>query len=136
MEKLKQYKYIILIVLIFFGIDFYWYQIRPARIMHSCSWVKETLASIPMDPGITKEQAASNLASYNKCRASYPQKPIESSSKSGGLNSLLDSVILPDQCDALNVKYKAPTPAQPERIIYNPASKTQYDFCLHDKGLK
>lgn len=38
MNKLKQYKYIILILLIVLGFIFYWYEIRPAKIRHNCSW--------------------------------------------------------------------------------------------------
>lgn len=37
MEKIKQYKYIILIALIILGISFYWFQIRPSQIKKECS---------------------------------------------------------------------------------------------------
>ena len=36
MEKLKQYKYIILIQLIFLGSVFYWYEWRPTQIKKKC----------------------------------------------------------------------------------------------------
>ena len=36
MEKLKQYKYIILIALIILGFIFYWYSYRPYRITKLC----------------------------------------------------------------------------------------------------
>lgn len=113
-------------------VSFYWYQIRPARIMHACSWVKETLAATPADPGLTEEQATSNLEAYEKCRASFPKSKVSSMD----FATFLNSVSMPDRCEEYSVEYKAPTPAQPERVIYKPANKEQYNFCLHDKGLK
>jgi len=37
MEKIKQYKFIILIVIIILGIAFYWFEWRPAQIRKECS---------------------------------------------------------------------------------------------------
>ncbi len=37
MEKLKQYKYIIFIILIILGFSFYWFQVRPSNIKSDCS---------------------------------------------------------------------------------------------------
>lgn len=37
MEKLKQYKYIILIVLIVLVTAFYWFELRPSQIVKKCS---------------------------------------------------------------------------------------------------
>lgn len=37
MEKLKQYKYIIAIVLVILGFAFYWYEYRPTQIKERCS---------------------------------------------------------------------------------------------------
>ena len=37
MEKLKQYKYIILIVVIILGLAFYWYEWRPTQIRKECA---------------------------------------------------------------------------------------------------
>ncbi len=36
MEKLKEYKYIILIGLIVLGIAFYWYALRPSQLKKEC----------------------------------------------------------------------------------------------------
>jgi len=36
-EKIKKYKYIILVVLIILGFLFYWYEIRPSQIRKRCS---------------------------------------------------------------------------------------------------
>ena len=37
MEKIKQYKFIILIVIIILGFAFYWYEWRPSKIKQQCS---------------------------------------------------------------------------------------------------
>ena len=37
MEKLKQYKHIILIVLVILGLAFYWYEWRPNKIRFECN---------------------------------------------------------------------------------------------------
>ena len=36
MEKLKQYKYIILLALVILGFAFYWYEWRPSKIRERC----------------------------------------------------------------------------------------------------
>jgi hypothetical protein len=36
MEKIRQYKYIILIILVILGINFYWSQFRPSQIIKNC----------------------------------------------------------------------------------------------------
>jgi len=36
MEKIKQYKYIILIILVILGFAFYWFQLRPTQIRSKC----------------------------------------------------------------------------------------------------
>ena len=85
--------------------------------MHTCSWVKETLAAVPADPGITKEQAASNLEAYKN-------RTLDDTSKFQTFEEFLNS------------QPRASTPAKSEQFVSKPASKAQYDFCLHDKGLK
>jgi hypothetical protein len=39
MEKIKQFKIIIILVLVVIGTSFYWFQLRPAQIRKSC-WDK------------------------------------------------------------------------------------------------
>jgi len=36
MEKIKQYKYVILIALIVLGFNFYWFEWRPTQIKKRC----------------------------------------------------------------------------------------------------
>ena len=118
---------VVLIIIIF-----YWYQVRPSRIMHACSWFKVTLAPVPADPGITIEEAKiQSLEAYKTCRDSFSTFREEYS------NSNTDSSFFNNiGCSENSIGYKAPTPYQPERDTYRQASKTEYEFCLHDKGLR
>jgi len=44
MEKIKQYKYIILISLIILGLAFYWYEWKPMQTKKDCAdWAIETI---------------------------------------------------------------------------------------------
>ena len=47
MEKIKQYKYIILIAVIILGFIFYWFQIRPTQIVKNCTKETNNLFSNP-----------------------------------------------------------------------------------------
>jgi len=57
MEKIKQYKYIILIVLIILAGAFYWFQLRPTMIRKECSKLLTGFGSI----GLSGER------NYNNC---------------------------------------------------------------------
>lgn len=39
MEKLKEYKYIIIIMLLILGLGFYWYELRPGQIKKECEGI-------------------------------------------------------------------------------------------------
>ncbi len=54
MEKLKEYKYIILIGLIILGFAFYWYELRPTQIRKKC--FSESLLK-PITGGVKKLQS-------------------------------------------------------------------------------
>lgn len=36
MEKIKQYRYFVLVIIVLLGFSFYWFQIRPAQIIKNC----------------------------------------------------------------------------------------------------
>ena len=44
MEKIKQYKYIILIALLILGFAFYWFEWRPRQIKNECNTEAKTQA--------------------------------------------------------------------------------------------
>ena len=64
MEKIKQYKFIILVVLIVLGFTFYWYEWRPSTISKQCNAiaVEKTKKSI----GASSAEITYNMI-YKSC---------------------------------------------------------------------
>lgn len=56
MEILKKYWLIILLAFAIIGGLFYWYEWRPVKIKHDCSWVHKYSDPIPASPGKSKEE--------------------------------------------------------------------------------
>lgn len=59
MEKIKEYKYIILILLAVLGLAFYWYEYRPSQIKKECYEVAKQQAKVNYllsDEGIKEAQ--------------------------------------------------------------------------------
>src|SRR3989344_5703846 len=69
MEKLKEHKEIVIIVLAAILGAFYWIQIRPVTAKKECSWFNEV---IPASAGITKEQAEINKIAFDQCIIDNP----------------------------------------------------------------
>lgn len=114
MEKIKDYKIIIIVGLVILGGAFYWFQIRPTTIKRNCSWFTEIIKA---DPGITKEQAEINKIKLNNG---------ECSNSEGRLTSF--------SCYMLEKDTKE-RPPQPEKEVTNEATKNEYDMCLRQNGL-
>ncbi len=112
MEKIKEYKVIIILVSVLILIlgTFYWFQLRPTLIKKNCSWFTKT---IKVDAGVTKEQAFENKKGYEQCSAK------------GG--SSVDCFVL-----KLN---SIERPFRPEKEITIEATNIQYDMCLRLNGL-
>ncbi|MBX4189489.1 hypothetical protein KW785_02750 [Candidatus Parcubacteria bacterium] len=109
---------------------FYRYEIRPGRIMHACSWIREGFAALPADPGVTVEDVDLSIQRYKDCIKTNP--PHATNPGAAGFSGQ----VMIDECSIGLKEYRAPTPAQSESYRYRQASKSEYDFCLHDKGLK
>ena len=109
MDKLKQYKYILIPGIIVLGFVFYWTEVRSVLIKKECSQYTE-----PADLGITKEQADLNRRKYN---TECPKNP-----------EIGPSV----ECFLLE-RRSVETPFQPEKI--RDESKKEYDTCLRRNGL-
>lgn len=115
------FNFLIVVVIIFMvGGYFYWYAYRPSKIRHDCSWEKRHSNAIL---AITQEQ-------YDKCLESC--KNNESADKLSQFKEKygLKLSTFPDCifCDK-------PHSAQSAKNWWEPASKNQYDFCIHEKGL-
>ena len=62
MEKIKEYKGIIILTLVVFGGAFYWYEWRPTQIRKECSAVRNM-----MDPSVIIEGEVHGLQHYTDC---------------------------------------------------------------------
>ncbi|MEK7575673.1 MAG: hypothetical protein AAB491_01130 [Patescibacteria group bacterium] len=72
MEKLKEYKYIIILILLMLGFTFYWFQLRPSQIRKECSTHLTGLPSrAPSSSGGLFAALGSNSGeeAYKKCLA-------------------------------------------------------------------
>jgi hypothetical protein len=116
MKKLKEYRVIIIIVLIILGFTFYWFQIRPVSIKKSCSWISEI---IPSDNGITREQAEINKIAFEQCKID---------NQNNGLS------ITTPECWLLE-KNSNERPPQPEKIEARESTYDEYKSCLRQHGL-
>ncbi len=67
MEKLKQYKYIILIVLVILGFTFYWFQVRPSQARKGCIKIYPQAFRIVSGDSISGRLGLSDKAGYEKC---------------------------------------------------------------------
>ncbi len=119
---------ILLLLLPVLGSLFYWYEIRPAQIKHDCSWIKKHSNAIPAREGKTKEQ----LLAEGKLKvcpdlltSDYPE---------GSAFYLLDVRRCEVENDAI-VNQNKPQQYVPAKDWYEEATKEEYTFCLHDKGL-
>jgi hypothetical protein len=148
---------VILFILLATGL-FYWYQWRPAQIKHQCSWVAMHSDAKPGRPALTKDQllAMHKIRScQNEIAAMKKEDPTANyalgdmsvrpifPSTNGGLASLRalfnDPKYTATSCIAdgnqVIAAYSKPIAPVPAKDWYEPSTKEQYNFCLHDKGL-
>jgi hypothetical protein len=98
---------LILITMITISSIFYWFEWRPAKIKHDCSWVRKHSDAVTQ---ITQEQ-------YDKCcRENQEKSPFS---------------------DRYYCSYNCTNPrsAKPANDWHEPASSTYYGFCIHEKGI-
>lgn len=105
---------------------FYWFQYRPAKIRHDCSWVKRHEDAIPAIPSKTVEELkAEGLIKDCKKEPKTNYKYLPQ---------------LNESCEYFNnqiiQKYKSSKPAEPAKDWWEEATEQEYKFCLHNKGLK
>lgn len=125
MEKVKQYKYLIIVVLIVFVGAFYWISIRPVQVKKNCAWTKEV---IPADEGVTKEQAEINKKLFSeKCDVTKTYQGYQ------GLSTVKEYTGR-IQCQKL-YEDSFGRPSLPEKTEVREATKNEYDMCLRQHGL-
>lgn len=103
---------------------FYWFQYRPSKIKHECSWIKETTAYVPARPTQTEQQLRENGLLKN-CQDATRIDAFE--------------LLSPGWCNTSNQEliksYKIVQPEIPIKESWRKAMDNEYRFCLHDKGL-
>lgn len=115
---------------------FYWFQLRPTQIKHFCSWVKQTSNTIPYRPAVSEEQLK-NEGKIKECgKAPTEQPPFDSSSLDFNIrrgNIFYESCV--ENNKSVISEYTKEQKEVPAKVWYEEASKEEYAFCLHDKGL-
>src|SRR3990167_9882127 len=103
---------------------FYWYEIRPSRIKHDCSWVKFTTGGEPERPAKSEEQLL-NENIIKSCKGLVNDSP----SRSGVIPRLSNTF---DFCESINRKiiedYKTTKPATPLKENWRQAKEDEYKF--------
>ncbi len=128
----KNRKYILIAILVptVLGVLFYWFEYRPTKIRHDCSWTKEYKIAKPAEPGngVTIEE-------YNRSKEDW-QKCIDKS-EDGKIVSLTKRYrsLYAGACGKLLKDYIPPKPAEPADDWYEPATKDEYSFCIKENGL-
>ena len=113
MEKIYQNKILVLVIIIIL-IAFYWFAVRPTSIKKNCFWFTEV---IPVDLGVTKEQAEIN------------KKELESR-----IAGKYNSEFVPIDRFTLSKNSVERLP-QPEKEVIREATKDEYSACLRQNGL-
>lgn len=113
----------VLVLLVIGGVLFYWFQYRPAQIRHDCSWVKVHSDGTPARPAMKEaELKAQNL--IKDCSNTYTSIFGNNTTNSCENNN-----------QAVVEAYSKPQPAVSPSDSWRKATTSEYNFCLHDKGL-
>ncbi|MCL4354244.1 hypothetical protein M1349_02105 [Patescibacteria group bacterium] len=123
-------KLVVISLFVIFGASlFYWYQIRPAQIKHDCSWVKMHSDAIPARVGMNEEEL--------KAKGMIKSCPPETDYHTGIIQPLSDP-FNGLACRMNNqdiIDKNKPQKYVPAKDWTRKATKDEYAFCLHDKGL-
>ncbi len=143
MEKIKEYKGIIIIVLIVILGAFYWFQLRPTNIKKSCS---QQITIIPADVGVTKEQAEQNANEFEQCKLKYPAAPFRGSNPiysikfyqymkdTENYTSETQKIEL-NKCEEISANTIERNPSPETKKVSKVLSENTYNRCLREHGL-
>ena len=128
---------------------FYWYQIRPAQIRHDCSWVKQHSDATPARPAMTRAELEAKgiirtcknefdllhkeLPTYNVETDNYFDLSKHYTFEQTHI--IWNATSCREDSDKVIADYKKEIKAVPAKDWYAAATKDEYNFCLHDKGL-
>lgn len=115
--------------LIVLFLTFYWFQLRPAHIRQECSWVKRSSDFVP---AVTQEQADK----LNEECIKQHEEDYNNYIQSGDKASLKNYVARKYREDGYeSICNTQPSLEKPEKEWYEPANQSEYQFCLHSRGL-
>lgn len=129
MNKKYYFLAILIFVLVVVVEAFGWFEIRPSNIKHECSWVRMVDPAIPAEPAITKEEAENSKLEYNRCisNQTVPENDGWAQANLEAKRAMCERFVLKQERQAIL--------AQPEHEWYRKARETEYNFCIHEKGL-
>ncbi len=112
---------------------FYWFQYRPTKIRHDCSWIKKHKDSI-------LERPAQNIYDLSRVTVRDLEKKGLIQVCWGRENiSVSEELDQYDACSERNnkviQKLGLMKSAEPAKDWWIKTTKEEYQFCLHDKGL-
>jgi hypothetical protein len=93
---------------------FYWFQYRPSKIRQECSWIEHR------SPAIQERSPKSE----------------EELRKQGLLKDCSTFNTFPELCEQMNRELIEGNQAEPAKVWKEKAKKEEYEFCLHENGLK
>lgn len=125
---LMRNKPFLLLVLISLFLGFYWYEIRPAKIRHDCSWVKVVEEGAPPRPAMTEDELRQK-GLLEDCSKWY-KSIFEGNEFAAGFRSSCE-----DENKRKIEEYKTPREAISPKEWWRKAREEEYKFCLHDKGV-
>lgn len=120
-----------LTILVISGL-FYWFQFRPSKIKHDCSWIAKHEDAVPERPAMTKEELLEKGMIQN-CDI-LVDDPIDPNAIIPSMGTRRIQYCKRDT-DPVVESYKKTIPAKPAKDWYEPSTDSQYKFCLRDNGL-
>lgn len=125
MIKKSIFIYLILIL----AFIFYWFELKPAQIKHECSWIKIIKRGKPGHPSFSKEELIKKGLLKN-CPT-----PIQKIKDSVWTLKESENSICNEYNEKIIKEYSKERKPEPTKIEWRKATKDEYEFCLHDKGL-
>lgn len=116
-----------LFILFVLSLLFYWFQWRPSKIKQDCSWVKHHTDAIQAREGLTESQL--------KEKGMLVDCPLQTQQEGVQLFELYKNT---PNCYFENrrtIELNKPIWYVPAKDWWEKATKDEYTFCLHDKGL-
>jgi hypothetical protein len=121
--------FVFLLIIVLVSFCFYWFQIRPTQIKHDCSWIKHHSDEVLTKKGLTESQL--------KEKGMLVACPTLTLLPPKGGRLFGDYIDMPN-CYFENkriIELNKPIQHVPAKDWWVKATKDEYTFCLHDKGL-